>query len=123
MFRIAELAIGNTVKHASATRCEVLWKYSDSEQALRLIVEDDGVGFDPGALTTSEFGGLGIMNIQDYTDSIGGTAVLKSEPGWGTTLTVTIPFVPEELGQAERRPIASTDLPANVTPFDQQKAA
>ncbi len=123
VFRIAELAIGNTVKHASATRCEVFWKYSATEQALRLIVEDDGIGFDPDGLTTSEFGGLGIMNIQDYTDSINGTAVLKSEPGWGTTLTVTVPFVPQELPQAGKRQGPGLEVRSNVTPFDQDKAA
>ncbi len=122
VFRIAELAIGNTLKHASATHCNVSWSYSEYEQVLRLIVEDDGVGFDADDLTTSEFGGLGIVNIQDYTDSINGSAVLKSEPGWGTTLTVTVPFNPVILpGQLETdRPSAP---PSNVTPFDQQKAA
>lgn len=129
VFRIAELAIGNTIRHASASRCEVFWKYSESEQALRLIVEDDGVGFDPAKATKYSSGGLGIVNIQDYSDSINGTTIVKSEPGWGTTLTVTIPFVPGQdvaaTSSSESKVVSRTEpkLPANVTPFDQQKAA
>lgn len=123
VFRIAELAIGNTIKHASATHCQVTWKYSEYARELTLIVEDDGVGFDADALTTSEFGGLGIVNIQDYTDSINGKAVLKSERGWGTTLTVTVPFVPNELAQGAAVGRAKPETPSNITPFDQQKAA
>lgn len=129
MFRIAELAISNTIKHAKATRCQVFWKYSESEQALRLIVEDDGVGFDPNMLVKSEMGGLGIVNIQDYSDSINGTTVLKSEHGWGTTLTVTVPFVPAKANgmpahsKATESQESRKSLPSNVTPFDQKKAA
>ncbi len=128
VFRIAELAIGNTIKHASATRCEVFWKYSVSERALRLIVEDNGIGFDTETVIKSASGGLGIVNIQDYSDSINGTTIVKSEPGWGTTLTVTIPFLPEPVSDARQKPEAMKqspirELPANVTPFDQQKAA
>ena len=129
MFRIAELAIGNTIKHASASRCEVFWKYSQSEQALRLIVEDDGIGFDPECAMKSSSGGLGIVNIQDYSDSINGTTIVKSEPGWGTTLTVTVPFIPEEeqidgkVEEFKSVPRPASQMPSNVTPFDQQKAA
>lgn len=123
VFRIAELAIGNTIKHASATHCNVSWRFSEYEQVLMLIVEDDGVGFDPDGLTTAEFGGLGIVNIQDYTDAINGRAVLKSEPGWGTTLTVTVPFKSDVLPESARGRRRRAGTPENVTPFDQQKAA
>lgn len=123
VFRIAELAISNTIKHANATRCQVFWKYSVPEHALRLIVEDNGVGFDPNRLPLSEFGGLGIVNIQDYTDSVGGTAVLKSEPGWGTTLTVTVPFAPESTPGPVQKPGTGAEVPSNVTPFEAREAA
>lgn len=122
VFRIAELAIGNTIKHASATHCRVTWKYSAFEQQLQLTIEDDGVGFDADGLSTAEFGGLGIVNIQDYTDSINGETVLKSEPGWGTTLTVAIPFIPEQKPESLES-ASRPQKPSNITPFDQQKAA
>ncbi len=123
VFRIAELAIGNTIKHASAKSCNVSWSYSSTRQQLLLVVKDDGVGFDPDALTTAEFGGLGIVNIQDYTDAIGGTAVLRSEPGRGTVLTVTVPFEPVETETQAAKPNSRPERPSNITPFDQQKAA
>lgn len=123
VFRIAELAIGNTIKHAAATRCDVRWSYSESRQALVLSVEDDGVGFEQGTMSSS---GLGMVNIQDYTDAIDGKAELRSEPDWGTTLTVTIPFVPVQAAEFHSLAGARLRLPDNVTPFeqgDQQAAA
>lgn len=124
VFRIAELAIGNTIKHAEATRCDVHWSYSASQHALVLSVEDDGVGFDQGTMSSS---GLGIVNIQDYTDAIDGEAVLNSEPGWGTTLTVTIPFAVDQLAPEsapQGAPKPNMTRPAdNITPFGHREAA
>jgi signal transduction histidine kinase len=120
VFRIAELAIGNTIKHAEATRCDVSWSYFPSRQALVLSVEDDGVGFDQGTMSSS---GLGIVNIQDYTDAIDGQAVLKSEPGWGTTLTVKIPFAHESGVEGMSDATAATGVLKHFKHDEQQKAA
>jgi signal transduction histidine kinase len=89
-YRIAEMAIGNTIKHASASKCTVTWSYSRSKSRLELTVEDDGAGFDPASRAPS---GLGIVNIQDYTDALGGEVSLESRPGHGTTLRAHIPFI------------------------------
>lgn len=123
VFRIAELAISNTLKHAKATRCDVRWAYSSTSQTLTLSVEDDGVGFDAGAMTSSGAGGLGIVNIQDYTDAINGITTLRSEPGVGTVLTVTIPFVLSESSEAGDEQFVKPQHRDNITPFNQQKAA
>lgn len=124
VFRIAELAIGNTIKHGEATRCDVEWSYSASMHTLVLTVEDDGVGFDQGTMSSS---GLGIVNIQDYTDAVNGVAVLRSEPGWGTKLTVTIPFVVDQVSQGSAASDASihqdSATPGSITQFDQREAA
>lgn len=106
IYRIAELAIGNTIKHASASKCTVNWSYMRSDGQLQLIVRDDGVGFDPEATTS---GGLGIVNIQDYTDALGGQVTLTSKPGEGTVLRALIPFnAPPDQFQAPSRPEPSS---------------
>ena len=118
VFRIAELAIGNAIKHASAKQCDVNWSYSDTEQALLLRIADDGVGFDTQTMTTS---GLGMVNIQDYTDALGGTAELHSERGRGTMLIVTIPFTAPVTASRLRQPRPARNVPGNITQFDQQQ--
>ncbi|MDA0676713.1 MAG: ATP-binding protein [Chloroflexi bacterium] len=120
VFRIAELAIGNAVKHASAKQCDVHWSYSDTEQALLLRISDDGIGFNPETMKTS---GLGMVNIQDYTDALGGTAELHSEPGRGTMLIVTIPFTAPAASSRLRQPRPVRNTTSNITPFDQQQKA
>ncbi len=120
VFRIAELAIGNAIKHASASQCDVHWSYSDSERALKLRIEDDGIGFDPDTMTTS---GLGMVNIQDYTDALGGSAELHSEPGKGTVLTVTIPYTATAVSTRADQFRSARKPGGNITQFDQQQKA
>jgi signal transduction histidine kinase len=98
VYRIAELAIGNTVKHASASICRVSWSHNPALKQLKLVVEDDGVGFEPSVKRSA---GLGTVNIQDYTDAMNGEMRLESWPGHGTRLTVTVPFSAEQA-----RPVA-----------------
>ncbi|MBI2964878.1 MAG: hypothetical protein HYY34_01590 [Chloroflexi bacterium] len=87
-YRIAELALGNVVKHAEAIRCVLHWDYLPDTRELRLIVEDDGKGFvqDPKVST-----GLGLVTIRDYADSFGGRFEIRSAPGKGTVMTVWLP--------------------------------
>jgi signal transduction histidine kinase len=87
-YRVAELALGNVVKHAEAKRCVVHWDYLPASAELRLIIEDDGKGFvqDPKAPT-----GIGLVTIRDYADSLNGRFEIESTPGKGTVVTVWIP--------------------------------
>jgi signal transduction histidine kinase len=98
-YRIAELAIGNVIKHAAAQKCTVSWLYEPDAGRIVLKIEDDGVGFDTSMAPTS---GLGVVNIKDYADSLGGVVTLASTAGSGTSLTVTFPFWREQ-DQPDRR--------------------
>ena len=91
VYRIAELALGNVIKHASASTCMLQWDYAAAEGMLSLKVEDDGAGFDTAA---HEGGGLGLMIMNDYADSMGGELTIASSPGEGTRVEATIPFKP-----------------------------
>jgi signal transduction histidine kinase len=105
VYRIAELAMGNVAKHAEATVCSVGWSYDEVDQNLIMTVSDDGKGFDPAEIRQT---GLGMVNIGDYADAMGASLEITSQPGMGTKLKLSIPFVP---------PVAEeglTELHANV---------
>jgi two-component system nitrate/nitrite sensor histidine kinase NarX len=93
IYRIAQEALNNIVKHASASQVEVFLKCTESgpsangagTRKLELRVHDDGKGFD---LIEDSTNGLGLKIIQERVDSIGASLELESKPGEGTTLTV-----------------------------------
>ena len=84
LYYIAHEALNNVVKHSGATHARVA--LSIGEKGVRLVVEDDGAGFD-----TAEHGagqlGLGIM--RERAESIGGVLEMHSRPSHGTTVAVT----------------------------------
>ena len=88
VYRIAEMAVGNVVKHARAQLCSVTLTLEKGND-LCLTVTDDGVGFPPDARVPS---GLGVAMMNDYTDSLGGLLAITSLPGQGTKIEVKIPL-------------------------------
>jgi two-component system, NarL family, sensor histidine kinase DegS len=57
---------------------------------LVLIVEDDGIGFDPDAIPTGNH--LGLFGMRERTDMIDGKLVIESTPGKGTTIMVEVNY-------------------------------
>jgi two-component system sensor histidine kinase UhpB len=53
---------------------------------LRLLVHDDGAGFDPAIASA----GAGLSNMRDRLDAVGGQVSVESRPGAGTTMTATV---------------------------------
>lgn len=84
LYRIAQEALQNVGKHARAKHIQVTLQLR--EDAAVLIVRDDGRGFDPMAVPGDHFG-LAIMH--ERMAAVGGTVMLESAPGQGTTLTAT----------------------------------
>jgi signal transduction histidine kinase len=106
VYRIAELAMGNVAKHAEATVCQVEWAYDEIDQQLIMSVTDDGKGFEPDQIRQT---GLGMVNIGDYADAMNAVLDIKSQPGAGTHLKLTIPFVnPESEASTSNLPAQST---------------
>ncbi len=97
LFRIAQEALHNMIKHAKATRVQV--KLSCSATATRLSVTDDGAGFDAkGTLNRDSAGhsstvGMGLDSMRERARSSGGTFRLESRPGYGTSVQVVLPPV------------------------------
>jgi two-component system NarL family sensor kinase len=87
LYRIAQEAVNNVVRHAQARRAAV--RLSVQPEAIRLRVEDDGRGFDP-ARTAAGHHGLVIMN--ERARLVGGRLHVESTPGRGTRLEVSVPI-------------------------------
>lgn len=87
LYRIAQEALHNIVKHARARRIELT--LVQGEQIVILTVRDDGVGFDPAA---SHDGHYGQQSLRDRARRLGGSLQLVSAPGAGTTVSVTVPL-------------------------------
>ena len=92
VFNCARELLTNTVKHAQT--CEAVIELSLEGRFLRLCVRDLGVGFDPlRALSRgmTHAGGFGLLNLRDRVQMFDGELHVHSEPGHGTTITLTVP--------------------------------
>ena len=90
-FRVVQEALTNVVRHARARQVWVELQQGDAE--VRLIIRDDGVGFDPGIARQRSARGasLGLLGIQERIELLGGQLAIESEPGHGTTVRVWLP--------------------------------
>jgi PAS domain S-box-containing protein len=87
LYRIAQEALHNVVKHANAANARIVLKRVGRE--LRLQVEDDGIGFDP---SLAPRGHLGLVGMQQRAERIGGELDVSPRPGGGTRVRVTVPL-------------------------------
>jgi PAS domain S-box-containing protein len=88
LFRAAQEAISNVLKHADATQLEI--RLEEENGRLRLQVEDDGQGFEPEAPSQKESPSWGLKIMRERIESIGGKVQIESEPGQGTRVTFEI---------------------------------
>jgi PAS domain S-box-containing protein len=89
LFRIAQEALNNVVKHARARRVEITLERSGSEYVMS--VQDDGVGFDADGQHTARLPGLGIVTMRERSQAVGGRFDIETLRGSGTRLSVRIP--------------------------------
>jgi signal transduction histidine kinase len=87
LFRIAQEAMQNAIKHSGARNIKVQLKGDNEAIALKII--DDGAGFDVDAAAGR---GLGLISMHERAESVGGTLRVVSRKGAGTRLQVTVPF-------------------------------
>jgi signal transduction histidine kinase len=90
LLRIAQEAVTNAVKHAHARRVRVRLQADDPN--VRLSIDDDGCGFEPKDAFLSAGGHFGIIGMRERAQRAGGKLNLKSEPGHGTRIEVTVPL-------------------------------
>ncbi len=91
-FRIAQEAVTNAVRHGGATRVAVRLGLRDG--LLELAVDDDGAGFEPDeALARAATGRhLGLLGMRERVELLGGNLTLRSAPGQGASIGVTLPL-------------------------------
>ncbi len=89
LLRIVQEALANARKHARANRVKA--QLTLTSGALRLVVEDDGQGFDPTRLAHGGWPRFGLQTMRERAEAIGGTFTVESQIGAGARVIVTIP--------------------------------
>jgi signal transduction histidine kinase/ligand-binding sensor domain-containing protein len=91
VFRVAQEAVNNAMRHAQAGRIEV--SLSQRDGGLDLVVGDDGVGFDPDAARRSAATGehLGLLGMAERVRGAGGTLEIDTTPGGGCRVRAWVP--------------------------------
>jgi signal transduction histidine kinase len=88
LFRIAQEALNNVVKHARASECSVhLWQ---NERAVMLSIVDNGTGFDTARKPVMGGYGMGTTTMRERAEAIGAQLTLEAQPGAGTRVTVEL---------------------------------
>ena len=91
LYRIAQEALANVVKHARAKHVEISLR--GCSQRVACSICDDGIGFDPAAMALRKGErGLGLVEIHERTAALGGLVRFAPNQPSGTNLTVEIPF-------------------------------
>lgn len=91
LFRIAQEALNNTIKHAAAAQVTV--QLTVARAAVRLQVEDDGVGFEPERRNSRPAEGFGLRTMRERAEALGGRLEIRSIPGQGTAVNARLPLV------------------------------
>jgi PAS domain S-box-containing protein len=86
LYRIAQEALNNALKHAAGTSVTV--RISTEDDRVTLEIVDDGKGFDPQ--DTSAAGGLGLVSMRERAEKLDGTVTIVSAPGKGTSVQVCV---------------------------------
>lgn len=88
LYRVAQEALTNVVRHARATEASIV--VTVSRGSVQLVVEDDGVGFDPAALAPAER--IGLIGMRERLELLGGSLRLESAPGGGCSVHGRLPL-------------------------------
>jgi signal transduction histidine kinase len=93
IFRIIQEAINNAIKYSEADVIEVFLRQTESD--MTILVKDEGKGFDPKiveARSVNIESGRGFFNMYERTEYVNGRLEIVSDPGKGTTVTLSVPM-------------------------------
>ena len=90
LFRIAQEALNNAAKHAEAGH--VTLSLSVDDEVVRMVISDDGVGFDPsyGQEIGEEKFGWGLLTMNERAEAVGANCQIESRPGEGTRVIIEV---------------------------------
>ena len=86
LFRICQESINNIVKHSKCS--EFFIQFLQSDDLLRIIISDDGLGFDVNHYQKNGSSSLGILNIKERAANYNGELNIESAPNEGTTIFI-----------------------------------
>jgi signal transduction histidine kinase len=89
LYRIAQEALNNSLKHAEATMVSISLQTQDGHVQLGIV--DNGKGFDPEAL--QDHGGLGMVSMRERVESLHGEYSITSKTGEGTRIWISAPLI------------------------------
>ncbi len=95
VYRIVQEALTNSARHAGATQIRIA--VHGAQDRLQILVQDDGVGFDP---SQSRSRGLGLIGMEERVKELGGEVSVLSQPGKGTSINAQIPLKMEAAARA-----------------------
>jgi signal transduction histidine kinase len=91
ILRVAQEALANVAKHASASRAWITLSYMGD--VVTLDVRDDGAGFDPARTPRNDTGGFGLIAMRQRVQRLAGQLEIESEPGAGTVVSASLPAI------------------------------
>ncbi|MDQ3928135.1 MAG: sensor histidine kinase, partial [Chloroflexota bacterium] len=89
LYRIAQEALHNVVKHARATKVEIHLDHDAEDQVMSLRIADNGRGFDQSQVPA---GSMGLGTMGQRAAALGGQYTIESRPGEGTRVIVRVPL-------------------------------
>ncbi|MBA4102580.1 MAG: ATP-binding protein [Arthrobacter sp.] len=90
LYQSAREALSNAYNHSGASHLTV--QLAAVDHGIRLVVADDGTGFDSNAAICGRHHGYGLRLMAVAVHEAGGTVDIRSAPGQGTSVTVTLPL-------------------------------
>ena len=99
LFRVAQEALANALKHAHASRVNVYVRARDGRAELEVV--DDGVGFDVEAVRGQ--GGMGLSSMRERLERVGGSLAVAALPGKGTRVQAVMPILVRPVDRLRNR--------------------
>jgi nitrate/nitrite-specific signal transduction histidine kinase len=97
-YRVAQEALNNIAKHSGARHVSLRLDWGPQE--FHLFIQDDGLGFDPGAIPS---GHMGVAIMRERAASIGASLTVESQPGQGTTVKLSREFTADGEAVSDKR--------------------
>lgn len=94
IFRGVQELLGNVRNHAQASQVRISLDTDDTR--VRVLVEDNGKGFDPGPVLAGQSKTIGLPTLKERMDLLGGRLEIESQPGQGTHVTLDVPVSSDE---------------------------
>jgi two-component system sensor histidine kinase UhpB len=91
LYRVTQEAVTNIVRHAQASKADI--NVTSDQKAVRIVISDDGIGFDPDHIREpGSAGGWGHIGMRERIELIGGSLSIESARGRGTRVVMEVPL-------------------------------